>query len=271
MARDCTRGRNPNAGQSQHQGQVFAVNAKDASKVDPLMGGICLIGDKTLIALYDTGASHSFISFAKVEELGLKMSELAFDLHVHTVHQTVMIRLGCRNQVLLDCFERMIQFMPEGKNGEVVAEGYYLNSIMVHCSGEDCQGYILLTTNTSGNALNLEQIPVVRDFLEVFPEDIPEFPPHREIKFAIELVPGAGPVSIAPYRMAPIELAELKAQLKELLNKRFIQPSVSSLGVPVLLVKKKDGGMRLCVDYQQLNKVMVKNKYLLPRIDDLMD
>ncbi|XP_057756170.1 uncharacterized protein LOC130975382 [Arachis stenosperma] len=86
IVRDCTRGKNPNAGQSWHQGRVFAVNAKDASKADPLMRGICLIGDKTLIALYDTGASHSFISFAKVEELGLEVSELVFDLHVHTLH-----------------------------------------------------------------------------------------------------------------------------------------------------------------------------------------
>ncbi|XP_015943839.1 uncharacterized protein LOC107468976 [Arachis duranensis] len=222
IARDYTRGRNQNAGQSQHQGRVFAMNAKDASKADPLMRGICLIGDKSLVALYDTGASHSFISFAKVEELGLKVSELPFDLHVHTPHQTVMTRSGCRqvgfklegrgfvhemilgfdwlskNRVLLDCFEWTIRFMLEGENGAVVATGYYLNSISV-----------------------------VRDFPEVFPEDIPEFPPQREIEFSIELVPRAGPVSIAPYRMAMIELAELKTQLEELLNKRFIRPSVS--------------------------------------------
>ncbi|XP_016168444.1 uncharacterized protein LOC107610987 [Arachis ipaensis] len=191
IAKNCTRGKNPNAGQGQHQGRVFAVNAKDASKVDPLMRGICLIGDKTIIALYDTGASHSFISFAKVEELGLKVSELPFDLHMILEFDWLS-----KNQVLLDCFERSIQFMPEGEKGVVIAE-------------------------------NLDQIPVVRDFQEVFPEDIPEFPPQREIEFAIELVPGARPVSIAPYRMAPIELAELKIQLEELLNKRFIRPSVS--------------------------------------------
>nr|XP_025684673.1 uncharacterized protein LOC112785421 [Arachis hypogaea] len=305
IARDFTRGRNPNAGQSQHHGRVFAVNAKDACKADPLMRGICLIGDKSLVSLYDTGASHSFISFAKVDELGLKVSELAFDLHVHTSHQTVMTRSGYRqvgfklegrdfvhdliylsmvglemilgfdwlskNRILLDYFERTIQFMPEGENGAVVAEGYYLNSVMVHCGREGCQGYILLTANASGDAQNLDQIPIVRDFLEVFPEDIPEFPPQREIEFMIELVPGAGPVSIVLYRMAPIELTDLKTQLEELLNKRFIRPSVSQWGAPVLLVKKKDGGMRLCVDYRQLNKVIVKNKYPLPRIDDLMD
>ncbi|XP_020992705.1 uncharacterized protein LOC110278786 [Arachis duranensis] len=256
IARDCPRGKNQNAGQSQHQGRVFAVNAKDASKADPLMKGICLIGDKSSVALYDTGSSHSFISFAKVEELCLKVSELPFDLHVHTPHQTTMTRSGCRqvgfklegrdfvhdliylpmvgleiilgfdwlskNRILLDCFERTIQFMPEGKNGAVVATGYYLNSVMVHYSGEECQGYILLASNALGDAQNLDQIPVVRDFPEVFPEDIPEFPPQRKIEFAIDLVPGAGPVSIAPYRMAPIELAELKTQLEELLNKRFI-------------------------------------------------
>ncbi|XP_020964073.1 uncharacterized protein LOC110265505 [Arachis ipaensis] len=187
------------------------------------MRGICLFGDKTLIALYDTRASHSFISFAKVEELGLKVSELAFDLHVHTLHQMVMTRSGCRqvgfklegrdfvhdliclpmiglemilgfdllskNRVLLDCFERSIRFMPEGENGAVVAAGYYLNSVMVHCSGEECPGYILLAANRLSDNQELDQIPVVRDFPEVFPEDIPELPPQMEIEFAIELVP----------------------------------------------------------------------------------
>ncbi|XP_016178181.1 uncharacterized protein LOC107620552 [Arachis ipaensis] len=185
ITRDCTRGMNPNTGQSQHQGRVFAVNAKDAAKADPLMRGNSLISDKILVALYDTGASHSFISFDKVEELGLKVSELAFELHVHTPHQTVMTKSGCRqvgfklegrdfvhdliclpmvglemilgfdwlskNRVLLDCFERSIQFMPKGENGAVIAEGYYLNSIVVHCSGEECQGYILLAANALGD------------------------------------------------------------------------------------------------------------------------
>ncbi|XP_016164598.1 uncharacterized protein LOC107607130 [Arachis ipaensis] len=247
IVRDCTRGRNPNAGQSQHQGRVFAVNAKNASKADPLMRGICLIGDKTLIALYDTGASHLFISFAKFEELGLKVFELAFDLHVHTPHQTIMTRSGCRqvgfkmegrdfvhdliclpmigleiilgfdwlskNRVLLDCFKQSIRFMPEGESGAVVAVGYYLNSVIVHYSGEECQSYILLAANALDDVQSLDQIPVVRDFPKVFPEDIPEFPPQREVKFAIELVPGAGSVSITPYRMAPIELAELRVDV----------------------------------------------------------
>ena len=91
------------------------------------------------------------------------------------------------------------------------------------------------------------------------------------MEFSIGLAPGTGPISIAPYRMSPLELRELKVQLEELISKRFIRPSASPWGAPVLLVKKKDGSMRLCIDYRQLNKVTVKNKYPLPRIDDFLD
>jgi len=114
-------------------------------------------------------------------------------------------------------------------------------------------------------------LPVVQEFPEVFPDDIIDLPPEREVEFAIDLVPGTSPISIASYRMSASELGELKKQLEELLEKQFIRPSVSPWGAPVLLVKKKDGSMRLCVDYRQLNKVTIKNWYPLPRIDDLMD
>jgi len=118
--------------------------------------------------------------------------------------------------------------------------------------------------------VDLRDIPVVQEFPELF-QEIPGLSPDREIEFAINLVPGTAPISKAPYRMAPTELAELRKQLQELLEKRFIQPSVSPWGAPVLFVKKKDGSMRLCIDYRELNRVTVKNKYPLPRIDDLFD
>jgi len=92
----------------------------------------------------------------------------------------------------------------------------------------------------------------------VFPDDITDLPPEREVEFAIDLVPGKSPISIAPYRMSASELGELKKQLEELLEKQFIRPSVSPWGAPVLLVKKKDDSMKLCVDYRQLNKVTMK-------------
>ena len=109
------------------------------------------------------------------------------------------------------------------------------------------------------------------EFPEVFPEDLPGLPPDREIEFSIDLLLGSGPISKAPYRMAPAELKELKEQLQELLDKGFIRPSVSPWGAPVLFVKKKDGSMRLCIDYKEINRVTVRNKYPLPRIDDLFD
>ena len=95
---------------------------------------------------------------------------------------------------------------------------------------------------------------------------------HRiEILIFVDLESGTRPISIPPYRMAPAELRELKEQLQELLNKGFIRPSASPWGAPVLFVKKKDGSFRMCIDYRQLNKVTIKNKYPLPRIDDLFD
>ncbi|KAL4027795.1 hypothetical protein IC575_010985 [Cucumis melo] len=119
--------------------------------------------------------------------------------------------------------------------------------------------------------VSLSSEPVVREYPDVFPDKLPGLPPPREVDFAIELEPGTASISRAPYRMAPAELKELKVQLQELLDKGFIRPSVSPWGAPVLFVKKKDGSMRLCIDYRELNKVTVKNRYPLPRIDDLFD
>ncbi|GKG30696.1 hypothetical protein Tco_0423184, partial [Tanacetum coccineum] len=117
----------------------------------------------------------------------------------------------------------------------------------------------------------LEEVPVVQDFPEVFPEDLPGIPPTRQVEFQIDLIPGAALVARAPYRLAPSEMKELSDQLKELSDKGFIRPSSSPWGAPVLLVKKKDGSFRMCIDYRELSKLTVKNRYPLPRIDNLFD
>ena len=119
--------------------------------------------------------------------------------------------------------------------------------------------------------LKLKDIPIVRDYPDVFPDDLLGLAPQKKVEFTINLALGSTPISKAPYRMAPMELKELKIQLQELLDKGFIRPSVSPWGAPVLFVKKNDGSMRLCIDYRELNKVTVRNKYPLPRIDDLFD
>nr|GEW05835.1 putative reverse transcriptase domain-containing protein [Tanacetum cinerariifolium] len=117
----------------------------------------------------------------------------------------------------------------------------------------------------------MEDVPVIRDFPEVFPEELPGLPPPRQIEFQIDLVPGAAPVARAPYRLAPSEMRELSVQLQELLEKGFIRPSSSSCGASVLFVKKKDGSFRMCIGYHELNKLTVKNRYPLPRIDYLFN
>jgi hypothetical protein len=117
----------------------------------------------------------------------------------------------------------------------------------------------------------VERIPMVCEYPDVFPYELPGMPPDRDIEFAIELQPGTAPISKRPYRMPPAELAELKRQLQELLDKGFIRPSTSPWGCPALFVKKKDDSLRLCVDYRPLNAVTIKNKYSLPRSDVLFD
>jgi len=136
-------------------------------------------------------------------------------------------------------------------------------------SGAQC--FIIFTRMEVEEKEGTSVIPVVHEFEDVFPDEVPRLPPNREVEFSIDLVPRTGLVSMAPNCMAPTELVELKSQIEELLGKQFIRPSTSPLGTPVLLVKKKDGSSHLCADYMQLNKMTIKNKYPLPRIDDLMD
>ena len=124
---------------------------------------------------------------------------------------------------------------------------------------------------TKNETPKLEDYLVLQEFRDVFSDEIPGLPPKRDIDFTIDLVPRAAPVSKTPYRMSTPELLELKMQLQELFEKKYISSSESPWGAPVLFVKKKDGALRLCIDYRQLDKVTVKNKYPLPRIDDLFD
>ena len=134
-----------------------------------------------------------------------------------------------------------------------------------------CKGCLAVVRNVEAETGAVKNVPVVCEFPDVFPEELPGLPPEREIEFCIDIVPGTDPISIPPYRMAPVELKELNEQLKDLLEQGFIRPSTSPWGAPVLFVKKKDGSLRLYIDYRQFNKVTIKNKYPLPRIDDLFD
>ena len=118
---------------------------------------------------------------------------------------------------------------------------------------------------------NLYLLRVVCEFVDVFPDELPGLPPHRDVDFGIELHPGTLPISMILHRRAPVELQELRVQLKELFDKGFIRPSTSPWGASVLVAKKRGKTLRLCIDYRQLDGVTIQNRYPLPRIDDLFD
>ena len=132
-----------------------------------------------------------------------------------------------------------------------------------------CEASLALVLDSKRGQVKLEDIPMVKEFPDVFPEELQGLPPKREVDLSIDILPGTALISRAPYRMAPTELQELKTRLQELLVKGFVRPSVSPWGATILFVKKKDGTLRMCIDYRKINKVTVKNKYSLPRMEDL--
>ena len=189
----------------------------------------------------------------------------------------IMDWLSCHRATLY-CYKKEVKLHRPGKL-EVKFRGIRreLSSSMISALAtqrmlhKSCQSYLAYVAETRKEGTLVDEIPVVREFPKVFPNDITGLPPEREVEFATNLILRTEPISIPPYRMALAELRELKAQLKELLSKGFIRPSISPRGAPVLFVKKKYGSLRLCIDYMQLNKVTIRNQYPLPRIDELFD
>ncbi|XP_073129622.1 uncharacterized protein [Henckelia pumila] len=184
-----------------------------------------------------------------------------------------------KNAVVIDFQQRSVMVRPEGNEpfwfeATRTSKRTQLISLMqakklVH------DGCVTFVASVSLSELpappNISDVDVVKDFEDVFPDEVAGIPPDREVEFSIDLISGTVPISKAPYRLDPTEMKELKEQIEEFLDKGFIRPSFSPWGASVLFVKKKDGSMRLCIDYRGLNGVTVKNKYPLPRIEDLFD
>ncbi|GJR15685.1 putative reverse transcriptase domain-containing protein [Tanacetum coccineum] len=190
-----------------------------------------------------------------------------------------------RYHAVIICDEKLVQ-VPYGNEtltfcGNESSNGKESRLTVISCSkaqeymAKGCQVFLAQISakkeEDKSERKQIEDVPIVQDFPEVFPEDLPGLPPARPVEFQIDLIPGAAPVARAPYRLAPSEMKELSEQLQELSDKGFIRPSSSPWGAPVLFVKKKDGSFRMCIDYRELNKLTVKNRYPLPRIDDLFD
>jgi hypothetical protein len=257
--------------------------------------GTFSVNDLSAIVLFDSGASHSFISVAYVEKHNLPIALLRWQMIVSSPGGDMPARELCpkvnlkirgvefvtnlivleskgidiilgmdwlgKHKILINCAEKSAKLTtPDGKELEFVAKP------VVTARGIANRAKINQLGASQGS-----EVPVVNEFPNVFPEELPGMPPDRDIEFVIELKPDTAPIYKTPFRMTTPELAELKEHIRELLEKGFIRPSSSPWGAPVIFVLKKDGTQRLCMDYHALNEVTVKNKYLLPRIDDLFD
>ncbi|KAL0539906.1 hypothetical protein IC582_024127 [Cucumis melo] len=249
-----------------HQGRVFATNKTEAEKAGTVVTGTLPVLGHYALVLFDSGSSHSFISSTFVLHARLEVESLHHVLSVSTPSGECMLS----KEKVKTCQIEIAGHVIEGEGSRSLPQ--VISAIRASkLLSQGTWAILASVVDTREADVSLSSEPVVRDYPDVFPEELPGLPPHREVEFAIELEPGTVPISRAPYRMAPAELKELKVQLQELLDKGFIRPSVSPWGAPVLFVKKKDGSMRLCIDYRELNKVTVKNRYPLPRIDDLFD
>ncbi|XP_071674326.1 uncharacterized protein [Lolium perenne] len=272
------------------RGHLNHVNAEQAQEAPDIVLGTFPVNSIPASVLFDSGASHSFVTKPFARKSGLRPTIMQRPMLVQIPGSTTKTDLSCKDvpidiqgkrfhadlivlgeqglEVILgmnwmvkykghiDCVRRAITLAAE--DGEIVEHVATIPSSKVLCK-------------TSVASPALHEVPIACEYPEVFPDELPGMPPDRDIEFIIELVPGTAPIAQRPYRMNPQELVELKKQLNDMLRKGLIRPSASPWGSPVIFVDKRDGTIRLCVDYRKLNDVTIKNKYPLPKIEDLFD
>ncbi|KAL4555554.1 hypothetical protein LXL04_038176 [Taraxacum kok-saghyz] len=297
------------------RGRVHRLTAEEAQATPSVVAGTFLVNSIPALVMFDSGATHSFVSRTFSERLGCSVGGLGYTLVVEIadgrtltvtdVYRDCTIEI-CGERFSIDlipiamrelcvivgmdwmeafqaeivCLHKQVRVRtPSGR--ELLAQGDVSRRRVAICSTARARRYLqhsgvgylayIVDSRDDGAKKTLEEVAVIHEFGDVFPDNLPGIPPERQVEFRFDLVPGAAPVAKAPYRLAPPEMKELYAQLQELLEKEFIRPSCSPWGAPILFVKKKDGSQRMCIDYRELNKLTVKNRYPLPRIDDLFD
>jgi hypothetical protein len=274
---------------------VNHVAVEDAQTTPDVIISMILVNDNNAIVLFDSRASHSFVAANFVQKHNLPLSMLknwmivtspGGDMHARQVSPKVSILIRgleflanlivleskginvilrmdwlSKHNGLIDCVKKAARLTPSsGKELEYVAKNLVTD--------KPTSNRIMLNHLYAASTLDIR---TVSEYPDVFSKELPGMPPDREIKFVSKLVPGTAPIFKRPYRIAANQLAELKKQLQELLDKGYIRTSASPWGAPIIFVSKKDGMQRICVDYRSLNEVTIKNKYPLPRIDDLFD
>nr|GEW14387.1 putative reverse transcriptase domain-containing protein [Tanacetum cinerariifolium] len=265
------------------------VNTRQST---PEFLGTLLMNDCAVFVLFDTGATHFMISITLGKYINIPPTLLNFTLSISTPmkglaiinheYQNCLLRFDDKIRsaklFLLDIYDFVIIMGMDWLTKHRATIVCHTKSVIfgdldkpefVYQNSQ--LGLLASIMDTSLDGPSLKTHPVVRDFSDVFLEELSRIPHECEVEFGIELVSGTQPISKAPYHMALIELKELKEQLQELLNLGFIRLSVTPWGAHVLFLKKKDGSMRLCINYRKLNCVTIRNRYSLPRIDDLLD
>jgi hypothetical protein len=283
---------NPPAGKTMKKTRrVYYTQVATTLEGEPVMMGMFLVANHPAVILFYSGASHTFMSKTFVDKHCIHSTESREGFVIHSpggqiftkevvFHvpvtlvgrefptniivikgQDIDVILGmnwlAQNKAIINADQRIIK----------LSYGHEEVQLSIH---------VVVPVKAFGQVFEsivqeIQDIPVACEFSDVFPEDLLELPPKRDVEFVIELKPGTAPISRRLYRMPPNELAKLKTQLQDLLEKGFIRPSSSLWGCPAIFVKKKDQTLRMCVDYRPLNEVTIKNKYPLPQIDILFD
>jgi hypothetical protein len=272
-------------------GRIYYTQVATTPEGEPIMMGTFLVANHPAVILFDSSASHTFISKKFVEQYCIPYHESREGFKIHSPGGQIFTK-EVAYQVPVTLAKRNFptnMIVLKGQDIDVILGMNWLaqhkailNTDLRTIRLSYGQEKILLSIPVAIPAKpygriyeaiipEIQDIPVVCEFPDVFSEGLPVFPPERDVEFVIELKPGTAPISRRSYRMPPNELAELKTQLQDLLEKGFIRPSSSPWGCPSIFVKKKDQTLRMCMDYRPLNEVTIKNKYPLPRIDNLFD
>jgi hypothetical protein len=283
---------NPPAGKNMKKtGRVYYTQVAITSEGEPVMMGMFLVANHPTFILFDSGASHTFMSKTFVEKHCIHSTESREEFVIHSPGGQIFTKeVAFHVPVTLAGREFPTNMIViKGRDIDVILGMNWLaqNKAIINAEQMTIQlshGQeevklsipVVVLVKTSRQVFKaivqeIQDIPVVCEFPDVFPEDLPGLPPERDVEFVIELKPDTAPISRRSYRMPPNELAELKTQLQDLLEKGFIRPSSSPWGCLAIFVKKKDQTLRMCMDYRPLNEVTIKNKYPLPRIDILFD
>ncbi|GKA86289.1 putative reverse transcriptase domain-containing protein, partial [Tanacetum coccineum] len=291
LAIDGGQGRRNNGKQARRR--TFMLGAKEARQDPNIVTGTFTLNNHYATTLFDFGADYSFVSTMFIPLLGIEPNDLGFSYEIEIASGKLVeinkVIKGCKLEIYSHVFDINLIPFRSGSFDMIIGMDWLSNykaEIICHekvvriplldgkvlrVLGERPEEKARHLMSAKAKEQKQEEMVTVRDFLGVFLDDLLGLPPIREIEFQIELVPGALPVVKSPYRLSPSEMEELSGQLKELQDKGFIRPSSSPWGAPVLFVKKRDGSFRMCIDYRELNKLTIKNRYPLTRIDDLFD